>query len=131
MTTIFYIIYDLLSAYLFIEEVSYPKWLNTLIQKLAEPSFLKEGITAIKREFNYNYIYICRVFKKYMNMVITDYINLKRLELAKLYLTTTRLNITDISEEVGFNYPYRFNQLFKERNGLTPSQYRKRYFHPD
>lgn len=66
-----------------------------------------------------------------MNMVITDYINLKRLELAKLYLTTTRLNITDISEEVGFNYPYRFNQLFKERNGLTPSQYRKRYYHPD
>ena len=62
-----------------IEETPYPKWLFTLLQKLAEPDFLKQGIDAIKREFNYNYIYISRVFKQYLNMTISDYINIKRL----------------------------------------------------
>ena len=114
-----------------IEKSTYPKWLTTLLQKLAEPEFLKEGIDAIKKEFNYNYAYMSRVFKQLINMTITDYINLKRLELSKLYLTTTKLNVTEISNEVGFNYPYRFNQLFKELNNCTPSQYRKKYYHPD
>lgn len=114
-----------------IEESSYPKWLVTILQRLAEPEFLKEGIDAIKKEINYNYVYISRVFKKHLNMTITDYINLKRLELSKLYLTTTKLTITEISEKVGFNYPYRFNQLFKEHNGCTPKQFRKKYYHPD
>nr|MBO4518238.1 helix-turn-helix domain-containing protein [Clostridia bacterium] len=114
-----------------IEESTYPKWLFTLLQKLVEPPFLKEGIPAVKREFNYNYIYVCRVFKKYLGMTLTDYINMKRLELSKLYLTTTKLKITEISEEVGFNYPYRFNQLFKEYNRCTPIEYRKKYYHPD
>ncbi len=114
-----------------VEQNPYPKWLITLLQKLAEPAFLKEGLPAIKRDFNYNYIYISRVFKRYMNSTITDYINVKRLELAKLYLTSTKLSITEISEEVGFNYPYRFNQLFKEYNNCTPKQYRKKYYLPD
>ncbi|MBQ6921733.1 MAG: helix-turn-helix transcriptional regulator, partial [Clostridia bacterium] len=48
-----------------------------------------------------------------------------------LYLTTTKLTITDISEKVGFNYPYRFNQLFKQFNNCTPKQFRKKYYYPD
>ena len=114
-----------------IEQSIYPKWLTTLLQRLAEPDFLKEGINAIKKEFNYNYIYICRVFKQYLHTTITDYINMKRLELSKLYLTTTKMNISEISEKIGFNYPYRFNQLFKEHNNCTPKQYRKEFYHPD
>ena len=114
-----------------VEQTNYPKWLVTVLQKLTEPDFLKEGVDAIKREVNYNYIYISRVFKKYLGMTITDYVNMKRLELSKLYLTTTKLTITDISEKVGFNYPYRFNQLFKQFNNCTPKQFRKKYYYPD
>lgn len=122
--------YVYLSDSVVVKNTNHPKWFITLLQKLEEPDFLKEGIPAVKKETNYNYIYLCRVFRKYENVTLTEYINKKRIELAKLYLTTTKLNISVISEEVGFNYPYRFNQLFKEYNGCTPIQYRKKYARP-
>lgn len=112
------------------EEVNYPRWFQDLLARFHDSKYIKEGLPKILEGINYNQIYVCRVFKKYTGMTITDYLINQRLELAKLYLATTNNNISEIGAEIGFNYTYRFNQLFKKYNKCTPKEYRKKFSRP-
>jgi AraC-like DNA-binding protein len=107
------------------EKVLYPRWFQGLLANLNDPALIKDGIQSIMADINYNYIYVSRVFKKYIGITISDYLTQRRIDLAKIYLSTTKMNITKISEEVGYPYPYRFNQVFKQYTGCTPKEYRK------
>ncbi|MBR2384665.1 MAG: AraC family transcriptional regulator [Clostridia bacterium] len=40
------------------------------------------------------------------------------------------MNIAQIAEEVGYPYPYRFNQVFKQYTNDTPKAYRKKNSKP-
>lgn len=44
---------------------------------------------------------------------------------ASQLLTGSTMNITEISETVGFEYPRHFSTLFKQIKGITPSQFRQ------
>ena len=112
------------------EKVPYPRWFQVLLANLNDPALIKGGTQSIMEGINYNYIYVSRVFKKYIGITISDYLTQRRMDLAKIYLSTTKMNITKISEEVGYPYPYRFNQVFKEHTGLTPKEYRKKNSKP-
>lgn len=62
---------------------------------------------------------------KYLGMGLAQYILLKRMELAKKYLSETKLSIATISANVGFaDYNY-FCRIFRKKTGLTANQYRK------
>ena len=63
--------------------------------------------------------------KALTNMGVNDYINMVRIEYAANLLTTSAMNITEISESVGFESPRHFSTLFKQIKGMTPSEYRK------
>ena len=56
---------------------------------------------------------------------ITDFINLKRIEAAKLYLSNGNMSITDVAYLVGFNDVNYFSRIFKRITSMTPSQYVK------
>ena len=71
-------------------------------------------------------MYLGRLFKKETGMCIGDYINLRRLEIAKELLASTDDKIISISSSVGFNNVTYFNRLFKKQTGLTPLQYRSK-----
>ncbi|WP_257006129.1 helix-turn-helix domain-containing protein [Shouchella clausii] len=60
-----------------------------------------------------------------MNMM--HYINLKRVEEAKLYLQGDT-PITEIAFLVGFNDANYFSRVFKQIVSVTPLQYRKEYY---
>ena len=59
-------------------------------------------------------------------MNITEFINQKRIEEAKLYLKRGNISITDIAFMVGFNDLNYFSKVFKKLTSVTPSQYAKR-----
>ena len=63
--------------------------------------------------------------KALTNMGVNDYINMIRIEKASQLLTGSTMNITEISETVGFEYPRHFSTLFKQIKGITPSQFRQ------
>ena len=52
---------------------------------------------------------------------IHDYI----IEEAKKLLSSTSLSISEISYNLGFEYPNYFSKLFKQKTSLSPSEYRK------
>lgn len=54
-----------------------------------------------------------------------DFINDRVLSFAKQLLNDETLNITQVSNMLGFDYPQHFVRFFKSHTGMTPSEYRK------
>lgn len=72
-----------------------------------------------------NESYLSRQFKKETGKNISDYINEKRILLAKHHLESTDHSIATISKLCGFkNYNY-FSKVFKDYTGQTPKEFQK------
>lgn len=97
--------------------------LNTIIEEnMSNPeldvSFLATNM-CISRSLLFNKI------KAITGMGIIDYVNKMRIDKSVVLLTTTSMNITEISEVVGFSSLRYFSKVFKAIKGEIPSAYRK------
>lgn len=54
-----------------------------------------------------------------------DFINDRLLRAAKQLLADEELSISQVSQELGFEYPQHFVRFFKSQTGKTPSEYRR------
>lgn len=66
-----------------------------------------------------------RTFKRIKQMTPVEYIQERRIEIAKEQLVSTNMPISEVGMSVGLqNTPY-FITLFKKKSGITPAQYRQ------
>ncbi len=70
--------------------------------------------------------YFSVLFKELNGVSPWDYINIKRVELAKTMLRNTNETVLYISSECGFSNLSNFNRIFKKVTGTTPTEFRKR-----
>lgn len=71
--------------------------------------------------------YFTAIFKKTYGMPPVKYITQKKMELAQIFLFEGKMNITQISDYLGYDSPLYFSALFKKYLGLSPLQYRQHY----
>lgn len=71
-----------------------------------------------------------RVFHAEYGVSPVQYLQTKRLLLAKNLLTDTQLSVTDVAMTAGFGSIRRFNDLFKTRYRLAPGRFRNRGTYP-
>lgn len=76
---------------------------------------------------NINATYLSRVFKEETGESFSDYLIAYRIEMAKLLLKDVRLNISEVSEKVGYCDAKHFSKSFRSAVGITPKEYRKLY----
>lgn len=69
--------------------------------------------------------YLSRIFKKYYNISVVDYMHLRKLLQAKYYMTVSEMNISDISFLLGYSEAGYFCKIFKKYEGITPSTFHK------
>jgi len=67
-------------------------------------------------------------FGKAMGESFVDYVRRVKVEEAKYYLRSTRLDIMRVAQMFGFSYQAYFSRVFKKVAGLTPTEYRRRYY---
>ena len=67
--------------------------------------------------------YLSRIFKKYYRISVVDYIHLRKLMLAKKYMVSSEMNISDISFLLGYSEPGYFCKIFKKYENMTPSAF--------
>lgn len=65
-----------------------------------------------------------RLFLQETSLTPKEYLQMKRIELARGLLTSTTFTITDISLEVGYNSVSKFIEAFKRLEGVLPSDFR-------
>lgn len=78
----------------------------------------------IAQKFNFSPSHLGRIFKKYTGHSLHNFILQHRIQIAKELLIASDLDIGEICTKVGFNDIYHFSKIFKQKTGLTPSQYR-------
>ena len=76
-------------------------------------------------DLNINRNHLGRIIKEKTGYNFTEYVNRKRIELAKGLLSDKKKNIDDVAKEVGFNYTNYFIKIFRSMEGVTPGQYRE------
>lgn len=67
--------------------------------------------------------YLRTLFKKEMQLTVTDYITNVRLQRAKELIGTGNSKLSDVADQVGYNDASYFSKAFKKHFGITPSEY--------
>jgi AraC-like DNA-binding protein len=80
-------------------------------------------LTELSSRFSVSKQYIMRLFRHHLNTTPTTYIHRAKLETARWLLTHSSMNVTEISDYLGFSGCYYFSRLFKKYYNLTPLQY--------
>jgi AraC-like DNA-binding protein len=91
--------------------------------RFAEPL----SIAGIARELSIHPDYLRQLFIKWTGETPMRYLIRKRMESACDLLRLNQENTRRIAARVGIPNPYYFSRLFRNRFGLTPTQYRARY----
>ena len=73
-----------------------------------------------------NPYYLSHLFRKEMGTSFVEYLTSVRLSVAKSLLKQNVMNMMEICLEVGYQDPSHFAKVFKRREGVHPTEYRKR-----
>lgn len=84
----------------------------------------KFTVSDLAKRLGYSVPYFCNKFKQYYHVSPIDYLINRRIELAKYFLESTNLQVSEISERVGYEDFYYFSKIFKKRAGVSPRNYR-------
>ena len=108
---------------------------------LREAAMIKRGIAYINQHYDrpltlddvashsgMSYSWFSRLFKKVSRYNFKEYLTLVRLNKARTLLRDTQTPITTISHACGFQEHKYLIAAFKKYGGLTPTEYRKRFF---
>lgn len=91
-----------------------------ILHHLEEPMTIR----LISQAIGSNDFKLKRGFRELLGTTVFHYIREQRLAKAQRLLTRGEMNITEISLAVGYQNPSRFAAVFKNKFGVTPSQYR-------
>lgn len=97
---------------------------NYIDKHFTEPDMSLNMLSSV---FSYTEKYISHLFARNMNIKFTSY--LKNLRIAQSYNLIARgeTSVSKIAEECGFTDPLYFSKVFKKWNGITPTEYIRRF----
>ncbi len=79
------------------------------------------GVEALANEMGISRIQLYRKVKSLTGHTPVDIIRLSRLNKAKILLSNTDKNVSEVAYEVGFSAPSYFTKCFKDEFGISPS----------
>ena len=96
---------------------------RNIIKNDTESALSQEDIA---RKLGLGYSWYRRMFKEYTGVSPAQYHLQQKLMRAKELLTTTDKNISEIAYALRFENVCQFSTFFKKKEGITPSEFRKR-----
>ena len=109
------------SKHIFDEQVSINEIKYYIKLKYLEPDF---NIKSLCECMHISHTHLCRIFKKYENCTIIEYITKIKMDYAKNLLSNTNYSIFKISTMCGYDSYEHFLRLFKKLHNCSPSEYR-------
>lgn len=82
------------------------------------------SLKAMSKLNNVSAGYLSSLFKKETGQTLTEFVNRRRIKMAKKLLKTTNLQIQTIAQHCGILDLQYFTKLFKKYEGITPKEYR-------
>ena len=100
------------------------KTLHAIRQALAHDPPVPITLKALARAAHVSPEYLCRLFRRHLNLGPLECAGLARLERAASLLVRSNLPVKQIADTVGFASPYHFSNKFHKVYGLSPRDYR-------
>ncbi len=85
----------------------------------------KYQLKYLSRELRLNEYYLSHLISEHLHMNFREYLNSIRIDYAVQMMQSTRLSLTHIWADAGFESQTTFNRAFQRTMHVTPSQYRK------
>ena len=106
---------------------------EAMLRGLAErlKTFLDENIVhpitlrEIEAHFHYSGRHLNRIFQSIYHIPIGHYLRIHRMDLAKLWLSSSDRSIKEIALSLGYGNSSQFCRYFLKQEGLTPTQFRE------
>ena len=104
---------------------------NSLLLKNAV-RYLEEHYTEnfkmsfLAEKFNLSESHFRKLFKGFTGLSPVEYRNGLRVEHAKELLNQSTVSVAEVARAVGIEDPFYFSRIFKESEGVSPLQYKKR-----
>lgn len=74
---------------------------------------------------NFSMFHFHKIMRAFLKEPLYEYINRIRLESAARFLRYSQLPIQEIAENIGYDAPSSLSKAFKQRFGISPSEYRE------
>ena len=87
----------------------------------------KHSIKELSTICNLTPYHFIHKFKAHTGLSPMKYLSSIRFEQAKKLLSSSNLNVSEVSHTIGYNDPLYFSKLFKKHTGASPSAYRTIY----
>ena len=84
-------------------------------------------VEKLAHELNVSASYLSDMLRNLTGQNTQQHIHSRLIEKAKEILTTTKLTVSEIAYQLGFEYPQSFSKLFKSKTNLTPLEFRTFY----
>ena len=78
---------------------------------------------SLSERFSLSKEHICSLFRGELGMTVSEYVNMVKLNHAVELLSNSSMNVSQISEYLGYSSVYYFSRLFKRRYGVSPTGY--------
>lgn len=102
-----------------------PPWFLAALRDIHRDPVGCGGLRELSGKASVSAGHFSRVFKQLTGMNVTDYVNAKRLVIAKELLLASDDNIETIAHACGFHGMRHFYQIFRKLTGATPKAYRR------
>lgn len=102
-----------------------PRWLYQILLDMSHPENFIAGLPRMLEMSHVSQEHLTRIFKKYLGVTPTNYINDLRLKYASDLITKKNIDITDACFASGFNNISHFYHTFKKKYGCSPKQFIK------
>ncbi|MBW5449086.1 helix-turn-helix domain-containing protein [Cohnella sp. CFH 77786] len=102
-----------------------PAWMQLALREIDEFPGRGIGLSELAERASVSPPHFSRVFKRLTGMNVTDYVNAKRIVLAKELLLETEDSVGLIAERCGFESLPHFHRVFKSLTGVTPAAYKR------
>lgn len=103
-----------------------PRMVHTIMRYIDDRIYSINSVSDICENVGYSQSYVSRIFNKFMGMGIKEYINHRKIDIAKYLMKTERVSNAEICERLNFESPQYFCKIFKKYVGITTTEFRKR-----
>ena len=101
------------------------RYIGEAIRFMTENLYNNVDLPAVSRHLGITTFHTIRIFKSAFLTTPMQYYNSLRLNEAGRLLLHTEWSVAEISRRLGYSSPFYFSQQFKNKMGLSPSEYKK------
>ena len=103
---------------------------NQLVNYFDDVDSMQKGLPSVSylaQQLNVSPDYLSGLLKTLTGQTTQQHIHEKLIEKAKQQLSTTRLSVSEIAYQLGFEHPQSFSKLFKSKTSQSPLAFRESF----